>query len=327
MGSIDVVVTGAGGFIGGHLVAALLCSGRSVRAVDMKPLGDWFQVFEAADNRHLDVALLDEARSAVAGAAEVYNLAANMGGMGFIESHKTACMLSVLSSTHMLQSSHESGVGRYFYSSSACVYPATLQDSCAVTPLREEDVYPADPEDGYGWEKLFSERMCRHYLEELGLQTRVARYHNIYGEHGAWDDGREKAPAAICRKIAFAKLTGARELEIWGDGEQTRTFTYVNDCIQGTLLVAHGDDADPVNIGSAELVSINQLVDVVEQIAGTNLYRRYLPNAPRGVRGRGSDNTEVRRRYGWEPATTLATGMERTYRWIYNELKAKLALA
>jgi GDP-D-mannose 3',5'-epimerase len=325
MGSINAVVTGAGGFIGGHLVAALLASGRSVRAVDIKPIGEWLQVFESAENRQLDVALLEDARSAVAEAAEVYHLAADMGGMGFIESHKTACMLSVLSSTHVLQASHQSGVARYFYSSSACVYPAARQDSSVATPLREDDVYPADPEDGYGWEKLFSERMCRHYLEDFGLQTRVARYHNVYGEFGTWDGGREKAPAAICRKIAFAELTGAKELEIWGDGEQTRTFTYIDDCIRGTLLVAEGTHADPVNIGSAELVSINQLVDLVEQIAGTNLSRRYLLSAPQGVRGRTSDNMEVRRRYSWEPTMPLAVGMERTYRWVYNELKATLA--
>jgi GDP-D-mannose 3', 5'-epimerase len=325
MGFVDAVVTGAGGFIGGHLVAALLASGRSVRAVDVKPIGDWFQVFESAENRQLDLALLENARSAVAGAAEVYHLAADMGGMGFIENHKTACMLSVLSSTHMIQASHKSGVARYFYSSSACVYPAALQDSPTLAPLREDDAYPADPADGYGWEKLFSERMSRHYLEEFGLQTRVARYHNVYGEFGTWDGGREKAPAAICRKVAFAKLIGTRELEIWGDGEQTRTFTYIDDCIRGTLLVAEGDDADPVNIGSAELVSINQLADLVEQIAGTNLHRCYLLGAPQGVRGRTSDNTEARRRYGWEPAIPLAVGMERTYRWIYNQLKSKLA--
>ncbi len=247
-----------------------------------------------------------------------------MGGMGFIENNKAACMLSVLASTHVLQAAKEAGVSRYFYASSACVYAAEHQTSPDVTALREQDAYPAMPEDGYGWEKLFSERMCRHFLEDYGLQTRVARYHNVYGEFGTWDGGREKAPAAICRKVARAALTGEHVIEIWGDGEQTRTFMYIDDCVYGTRLIAASDDPDPVNLGSDELVSINELVSIVEQIAGVTLERRHDLSAPQGVRGRSSDNSEIKRRFGWAPSTTLREGLERTYAWIYDEVKATL---
>lgn len=321
---VDAVVTGAGGFIGGHLVAALLGQGRSVRAVDVKPLREWHQVHGDAQNTRADVSLLEQARTATAGAGAVYNLAADMGGMGFIENNKAACMMSVLTSTHVLQAAHEAGAERYFYSSSACVYAAGKQTSPDVVPLREQDAYPAMPEDGYGWEKLFSERMARHYHEDYGVQTRVARFHNVYGEHGTWDGGREKAPAAICRKVAVAAITGTDVIEIWGDGEQTRSFMYVDDCVYGIGLVTDADDPEPVNLGSSELVTINRMVDLVEQIAGVALRREHDLTAPQGVRGRSSDNAEIVRRYGWEPATSLADGLERTYGWIYDQVKRSL---
>jgi nucleoside-diphosphate-sugar epimerase len=322
--AVDALVTGAGGFIGGHLVRALLADGHSVRGVDVKPFDQWHQVHDDAQNSLGDVSLLEEARRAVDGAQVVYNLAADMGGMGFIENNKAACMLSVLTSTHVLQAAKEAGVSRFFYSSSACVYAAEHQVSPDVTALREQDAYPAMPEDGYGWEKLFSERMCRHFLEDYGLQTRVARYHNVYGEYGTWDGGREKAPAAICRKVARAALTGEHVIEIWGDGEQTRTFMYIDDCVHGTRMITASDDPDPVNLGSDELVSINELVSIVEQIAGVTLERRHDLSAPQGVRGRSSDNSEIKRRFGWAPSTTLRDGLERTYAWIHDEVKATL---
>jgi len=323
--SVDAVVTGAGGFIGGHLVAALLAEGKSVRGVDIKPLGEWCQLHPEVENVQGDVSLLETARASVDGAAVVYNLAADMGGMGFIENNKAACMLSVLTSTHVLQAARDAGVDRYFYSSSACVYAAEHQTSPDVIALKESDAYPAMPEDGYGWEKLFSERMARHFLEDYGVQTRVARYHNIYGEFGTYDGGREKAPAAICRKVALAELTGEHTIEIWGDGKQTRTFTYIADCVRGTRIIADGDDPEPVNLGSDELVTINQMVDIVEEIAGVSLERNYNLGAPQGVRGRSSDNTEMLSRYGWAPSTSLVDGLERTYRWVYDEVKKSLA--
>jgi len=323
--SVDAVVTGAGGFIGGHLVAALLAEGKTVRGVDIKPLGEWCQLHPGAENVRGDVSLLETARTAVDGAGVVYNLAADMGGMGFIENNKAACMLSVLTSTHVLMAARESGVERYFYSSSACVYAAEHQTSPDVVALKESDAYPAMPEDGYGWEKLFSERMARHFLEDYGVPTRVARYHNIYGEFGTYEGGREKAPAAICRKVAHAVLTGEHSIEIWGDGKQTRTFTYIDDCVRGTRTITDGEFSEPVNLGSDELVTINQMVDIVEEIAGVSLERNHDLTAPQGVRGRSSDNTEMLNRYGWAPATALADGLERTYRWVYDEVKKGLA--
>jgi nucleoside-diphosphate-sugar epimerase len=323
--SVDAVVTGAGGFIGGHLVGALLADGRSVRGVDIKPLDEWCQVHPDADSVQGDVSLLETARAAVDGASVVYNLAADMGGMGFIENNKAACMLSVLTSTHVLLAARDAGVDRYFYSSSACVYAAEHQTSPDVIALREDDAYPAMPEDGYGWEKLFSERMARHFLEDFKVQTRVARFHNIYGEFGTYDGGREKAPAAICRKVARAVITGDHSIEIWGDGKQTRTFTYIADCVKGTRTITDGQYSEPVNLGSDELVTINQMVGIVEQIAGVTLDRNYNLSAPQGVRGRSSDNTEMLRRYGWAPSTSLADGLERTYRWVYDEVKRSLA--
>ncbi len=323
--TVDAVVTGAGGFIGGHLVGALLADGHSVRGVDVKPLDEWYQVHPDAQSVQGDVSLLETARSAVDGASVVYNLAADMGGMGFIENNKAACMLSVLTSTHVLMAAREFGVDRYFYSSSACVYAAEHQTSPDVIALREADAYPAMPEDGYGWEKLFSERMCRHFLEDYGVTTRVARFHNVYGEFGTYDGGREKAPAAICRKVARASITGDTAIEIWGDGKQTRTFTYIADCVRGTRTITDGDFAEPVNLGSDQLVTINEMVSIVEQIAGVTLDRRHNLSAPQGVRGRSSDNTEMLRRYGWAPSTSLADGLERTYRWVYDEVKRSMA--
>lgn len=324
MTAVDAVVTGAGGFIGGHLVAALATDGKRVRAVDVKPVAEWYQAHPDAENLSSDVSLIENARQVVEGAATVYNLAADMGGMGFIENNKAACMLSVLTSTHMLVAARDADVQRFFYSSSACVYAAEHQVSADVVALREQDAYPAQAEDGYGWEKLFSERMARHFLEDYGLQTRVARYHNIYGPNGTWTGGREKAPAAICRKVATAALTDDRVIEVWGDGEQTRTFTYIDDCLKGTFLVTDGDYPDPVNVGSAELVTINQMVDLVASIAGISIERKHDLSAPQGVRGRSSDNTEIRRRYDWEPSTTLAAGLERTYEWVYEQVKRSM---
>src|SRR6188474_2445654 len=279
--SKPVLVTGGGGFIGGHLVAELLRQGREVRSVDCKPLGEWHQTFEDADNRVLDVSLLEAAQEAVDGVGEVFNLAADMGGMGFIEGNKALCMLSVLPSTHVLIAARDAGVERFFYSSSACVYAAEKQETPEVPALREADAYPAMPEDGYGWEKLFSERMNRHFREDFGLVTRVARYHNVYGPHGTWTGGREKAPAAICRKVIEAKLSGRHEIEIWGTGEQTRSFMYIDDCLKGTIDLMHSKIVEPINLGSSEMVTINQLVDIVEEIAGIKLKRKYNLKAPK----------------------------------------------
>jgi nucleoside-diphosphate-sugar epimerase len=316
----SILVTGAGGFIGGHLVADLLRQGHQVRAVDLKPLDAWWQLFAGADNRQLDLRERSVCDEAVEGMAAVYNLAADMGGMGFIENNKALCMLSVLINTHLLAAATEARVQRYFYSSSACVYNADKQKSPEVIPLKEEDAYPAMPEDGYGWEKLFSERMCRHFREDFGLETRVARYHNVYGPQGTWDGGREKAPAAICRKVLQARLSGEREIEIWGDGQQTRSFMFVDDCIKGTQMILHSAILEPLNLGSDELVTINGLVDIVEDIAGVKLRRRYNLDAPKGVSGRNSDNTKIEALLGWEPSTKLRDGIEVTYHWIHDQV-------
>jgi nucleoside-diphosphate-sugar epimerase len=324
--SVDAVVAGAGGFIGGHLVASLLAEGKTVRAVDVKPLDEWYQVHAETENLQRDLADLAACREAVGdGAAEVYNLACNMGGMGFIENNKALCMLSVLPSTHMLMAAKESEVGRFFYSSSACVYAGYKQTEADIAPLKEEDAYPADAEDGYGWEKLFSERMCRHFREDFGLETRIARYHNIYGPEGTWDGGREKAPAATCRKIALAALTGEKTVEIWGDGEQTRSFTYIDDCVQGTKMLTRGDVTEPLNLGSSEMTTINNLYYLVADIAGIEIELKHVEGAL-GVRGRNSDNTLIQKYYGWEPSISLRDGMARTYAWVYDQVKAKYNL-
>ena len=312
----SILVTGAGGFIGGHLASALLEAGHDVRAVDHKPVERWYQRPDGADFMVCDLSEREAAMAATEGVESVYNLAADMGGMGFIENNKALCMLSVLINTHLLQAARDGGVRRYFFSSSACVYAEEHQTSADVQALREADAYPAMPEDGYGWEKLFSERMCRHVLEDFALETRVARYHNVYGPHGTYDGGREKAPAAICRKVALAELTGRHEIEIWGDGEQTRSFMYIDDCVRGTLMIADGPPVEPINLGSSELVTINELVDIVESIAGIEVERQYKLDAPQGVRGRNSDNSMILERYGWEPSISLRDGLRETYGWI-----------
>lgn len=316
-----IAVCGAGGFIGGHLTAELHRVGARVRAIDVKPLAKWQQPPPGVEVVEADLRDLAACRRSLQGVGQVYNLAADMGGMGYIETHKTACMLNVLINTHLLMAAQEAGVQRYFFASSACVYAADRQQKPDIPPLRESDAYPAMPEDGYGWEKLFSERMCRHFREDHGLATRMARYHNVYGTHETFAGGREKAPAAICRKVAQAKLSGRLEIEIWGDGEQTRSFTYIDDCLRGTQLVMHGDYADAINVGSSEMVTINQLVSLVEEIAGVKLKRIYKRDAPLGVRGRNSDNTLIQSLYGWQPSTPLREGLMTLYRWVYDQVR------
>src|SRR3984957_15324100 len=272
-GKATVLVAGGGGFIGGHLATTLCEQGFRVRSVDIKPLEEGYQIPPGVEARRLALSGLANCREAVRGIDTVYNLAADMGGMGFIETHKAECMLSVLINTHMLMAARDENVGRFFFSSSACVYAADKQVDADVTALKESDAYPAMPEDGYGWEKLFSERMCRHFREDFGLITRVARYHNVYGPEGTWAGGREKAPAAICRKVSEAKVSGNHEIEIWGDGHQTRSFMYIDDCIFGSRAIMDSDIVEPINLGSSEMVTINQLVTIVEEIAGIRCRR------------------------------------------------------
>lgn len=319
------VVTGAGGFIGGHLVDYLKKNGHEdIVAVDIKPYDEWYQVWPYAENKILDLRGKEACEESVKGAKIVYNLAADMGGMGFIENNKALCMISVLINTHMLMASREAGVERFFYASSACVYNGDKQKDVDNPGLKEEDAYPALAEDGYGWEKLFSERMCRHFMEDFGIVTRVARFHNVYGPHGTWDGGREKAPAAICRKVIHSKLSGDHNIEIWGDGHQTRSFMYIDDCVLGCKSIMESNIEYPINLGSAEMVSINQLVDIVEEIAGIKLNRKYNLNAPKGVRGRSSDNELIKKELGWEPSIPLRDGMAKTYEWIYDQIQSKV---
>jgi nucleoside-diphosphate-sugar epimerase len=321
MSSELIVVCGAGGFIGGHLVADLLRQGsQAVRAVDSKPVEEWFQRFPEAENLRLNLQNAEACDQAIDGAHTVYNLAADMGGMGFIENNKALCMLSVLINTHLCMAAQKHRVQRYFFASSACVYAADKQISPDVLPLKETDAYPAEPEDGYGWEKLFSERMCRHFREDFDLATRIARYHNVYGPLGTYEGGREKAPAAVCRKVIQAKLSSLHEIEIWGDGKQTRSFMYIEDCLKGTQAILASDILEPINLGSNELVTIDGLVDIVEGIAGMKLRRTYNTKAPKGVNGRNSDNTLIKNLLGWEPSIRLRDGLEKTYRWIYDQM-------
>jgi GDP-D-mannose 3',5'-epimerase len=319
-----VVVTGAGGFIGGNLVADLRARDhKQVRAVDIKPFEGWYQRFDDVENLSLDLNLKENCEKAAQGASDIYNLAANMGGIGFIEHNKALCMLSVLINTHMLQAAVKFGVQRFFYSSSACVYNGDKQRTFEAPSLKEEDAYPALAEDGYGWEKLFSERMCCHFREDYGLYARVARLHNVYGPWGTWYGGREKAPAAICRKVIEAKISGKHEIDIWGSGNQTRSFMFIDDCLKGIDLIMNSEIPEPINLGSSEAVTINQLVDIAEGIAGIKLKRHYNLSAPKGVNGRNSDNTLIQKYVGWEPSTSLRTGLEKTYRWIYDQFLAR----
>jgi nucleoside-diphosphate-sugar epimerase len=320
------LIAGAGGFIGGHLAASLLSKGYSwVRCVDVKPTDGWYQVHDGAENMVLDLRDKAACETASQGVTDVYNLACDMGGIGFIENHKAECMISVLINTHLLMAARDADVQRYFYSSSACVYNGSKQTDANVTALKEADAYPADAEDGYGWEKLFSERLCRHFLEDHGLDVRVARFHNAYGPFGTFDGGREKAPAAMCRKVIEAKLSGSHEIEIWGDGEQTRSFMYIDDCVEGIERLYASSFTDPINLGSSELVTINQLVDIAEELAGVRLERRYDLSAPKGVRGRNSDNTLIQSVLGWEPSIALRDGLAKTYAWILDQMTGAAA--
>jgi GDP-D-mannose 3',5'-epimerase len=328
MSKKPILVAGGGGFIGGHLVARLLNDGYKVRSVDVKPMDEWYQVFGDAENVVGDLKHIDVCHKACDGVSDIYNLAADMGGMGFIENNKALCMLSVLINTHLLQAALAAKAERFFYASSACVYNADKQKSEDVIPLREADAYPAMPEDGYGWEKLFSERMCRHFREDFGLYTRVARFHNVYGPYGTWEGGREKAPAATCRKVIHAKENGETEVEIWGDGKQTRSFMYIDDCIKGILAITDSDILEPINLGSDELTTIEGLYDMVEDIAGIKLKHNHNLTAPKGVNGRNSDNTKITEYLGWAPGIRLRDGMKKTYDWIYGEyLKKHAAVA
>jgi len=317
----SILVTGAGGFIGGNLVKYLkLNSNCQIRAVDKKPFSEWYQKFDDVENFSLDLQKEENCFSVSKNIKTVFNLAADMGGMGFIEHNKALCMLSVLINTNLLLAAKEYDVERFFFASSACVYNGDKQKDPSITSLKEEDAYPALAEDGYGWEKLFSERMCRHFREDFNIKTRIGRYHNVYGPNGTWCGGREKAPAAICRKVIEAKLNGNHKIEIWGDGNQTRSFMYIDDCIKGTLMLTNSDFCEPMNIGSSQKVSINQLVDIVENIAGIKLDREYKLNAPKGVNGRNSDNTLIKNVFKWEPSISLEKGLEKTYAWIYDEM-------
>ena len=318
-----ILVAGGGGFIGGHLAGSLLAQGHQVVVADIKNLDQWYQVHENAENNVLNLEEKESCYRVMEGCDEVYNLACNMGGMGFIEFNRALCMISVLINTHLLMGARDLGVKRFFYASSACVYPDYRQDDADVMALKESDAYPAQPEDGYGWEKLFSERMCRNFHEDFGSNVRVFRFHNVYGPFGTWVGGREKAPAALCRKVIEAVDTGNHEIEIWGDGEQTRSFMYIDDCISGMGRLMSSSHTEPLNLGRAELVSINGLLDIIEGIAGITLTRNYDLSKPQGVRGRNSDNALIQETLGWEPEVDLVTGLEKTYHWIKEQYERR----
>lgn len=318
-----VVVAGGGGFIGGELVRVLIGRGLDVVVADIKPINEWYQLHEKAENYVLNLEEKEACFKVCEGAEIVYNLACNMGGMGFIENNKALCMLSVLINTHLLMAAKAHGIKQYFYSSSACAYPDYLQQEADVAALKEADAYPAMPENGYGWEKLFSERLCKHYEEDYGMNVRVFRFHNVYGPFGTWDGGREKAPAAMCRKVIEAMDNGSCEVEVWGDGEQTRSFMYIDDCITGIDKVMGSDYSDPLNLGRSEMVTINQLLDIVCDIAGVEIKRNYKLDAPLGVRGRNSDNTLIKEVLDWEPEVSLKEGMEKTYHWIKDQYERR----
>ena len=320
-----ILIVGAGGFIGGHLVKKLLDNGNSVVATDIKPKEYWFQDFDNVENYYAtDMKDISNCRKVSQGVDYVFNMACNMGGMGFIENNKAECMQSVLINTNLLIACNENKIQRYFFSSSACAYNKTKQQDVFIEGLKEEDAYPADPEDGYGWEKLFSERMCRHFMEDYGLQVRVARYHNIYGPYGTYDGGREKAPAALCRKVIDAKKNNEKTIEVWGDGKQTRTFLYIDDCIEGTLRLFESDYSSPVNIGSDEQVSINQMIEMIANISGIKkLDKVYQLDKPKGVRGRSSNNDLVKKILNWSFKIKLKEGLKKTYDWIDIESSKK----
>ena len=315
------LICGAGGFIGGHLVKDLMNEGHEVVCADIKPKEFWFQLFEENKNYSLDLKEYENCLKVTEGVDLIYNMACNMGGMGFIENNKADCMLSVLINTNLLRASLVHKIKKYFFSSSACVYNGTKQEKIFIKGLKESDAYPAEPEDGYGWEKLFSERMCRHFTEDFGLETRVIRYHNVYGPLGTYDGGRDKAPAALSRKIALAKMNNEKEIEVWGDGKQTRSFMYIDDCLVGTKKIFNSDLKDVYNLGSDEQVSINQMIDVIEEIADYKVVRKYLLDKPLGVRGRSSDNTKIQADLNWAPSITLKDGLKKTYKWIENHIK------
>jgi nucleoside-diphosphate-sugar epimerase len=323
-----IVITGAGGFIAGSLTRYFAEQGyTNIRAVDRKPLPDWYLRVPGVESISADLSIEANATEVVRGAREVYNLAADMGGMGFIENFRVECLRSILVNTHLTEAAYRAGVERYFFSSSACAYNTDLQKTPEVIALKESDAYPAMAERGYGWEKLISEMFCQEYWAERQLETHVARFHNIYGPNGTWFGGREKAPAAMCRKVLEAQDSGDMRIEIWGDGEQTRSFCYIDDCLHGIDRIMHCHDliATPINLGSSELVSINTLVDIVEDIAGVKLEREYKLDAPKGVAGRNSDNTFILEVLGWEPDTPLREGMAQTYAWISEQFAARKA--
>ncbi len=321
----NVLVVGAGGFIGGHLVKKLLDNGNNVIASDIKPKEYWFQDFDKAKNFYsTDMKSMQNCIKVTEGVDYVFNMACNMGGMGFIENNKAECMQSVLINTNLLIACKDHGIKKYFFSSSACAYNISMQQNTFIEGLKEKDAYPADPEDGYGWEKLFSERMCRHFMEDYGIQVRIARYHNIYGPFGTYDGGREKAPAAICRKVIDAKLNNRKEIDVWGDGKQTRTFLFIDDCLDGTIRLFDSDYSEPVNIGSDEQVSINQMIDVIEEIANyKNLKKQYQLDKPKGVRGRSSNNDLIKKILNWSYGISLKEGLSKTYEWIEGEMTKK----
>lgn len=323
-----ILIAGAGGFIGGSLARYFREQGfTNIRAVDRKPVSHWYQRVPGVQNICMDLSEKENAVRAVEGAVEVYNLAADMGGMGFIERYRVECLRSILINTHLIEAAYRAGVTRYFFSSSACVYNTTLQQDPNVRALKESDAYPAMAERGYGWEKLMSEMFCQEYWVERGLETHIARFHNVYGPHGTWFGGREKAPAALARKVIEAKDTGKYEIDIWGDGTQTRSFMYIDDCTLGIDMIMHCDDliATPINLGTSEMVSINQLVSYLEEIGGVKLERRYILDAPKGVAGRNSDNTFIKQVLGWEPNIPLKEGLKKTYAWIEQQYYARKA--
>lgn len=314
-----VLVTGAGGFIGSHLVTYLKAKGYWVRGVDLKM--PEFSETDADEFEILDLRRWENCLKATDNIDEVYALAADMGGMGFISCHHAQILYNnSLINLHTLEAARENNVRRYLYTSSACIYPEHLQENTDVTPLKEEDAYPAFPQDAYGWEKLISERLCMHYTEDYGIETRTVRFHNIFGENGTWEGGREKAPAALCRKIAVAKLTGKNEIEIWGDGEQTRSFCYIDDCVEGLYRLMRSDFREPLNLGQDRMVSINQLADIIAKTAGVEIVKKYV-EGPQGVRGRNSDNSKLKEVLGWEPEVSLETGLAKTYQWIEKQVK------